>query len=248
QGAAMIAEGAVGVDVGGESTRPGAARVDAAEQRARVVPVVRALRRLVGDGPVVTVDTTLAEVAAAGLDAGADAVNDVSGGTEDAAMLSLVAARRCGVVLMHRAAPPGRDSYSTRYGLAGERGAPLEGDAVEAVRRALAGLVERALACGVGFESIVIDPGLGFGKTVEQNLALIRRTGELLAIGRPVMSGLSRKSFTARAAGLPDDTLPAQRLDATLALSREHRRAGARLFRVHDVRAHGAMFDQEEAP
>ncbi|MFT3684092.1 MAG: dihydropteroate synthase [Phycisphaerales bacterium] len=246
--AEMIAEGAIGVDVGGESTRPGATRVDAAGQIARVAPVIEATRRLVGGGPLITIDTTLAEVAEAALNAGADAVNDVSGGTEDPAMLGLVASRGCGVVLMHRRTTPEKDSYSTRYGKTGEHAPPTdESDVVAVVRSALATLVERALTCGVAREAIVIDPGLGFGKTVEQNLALVRRTRELIALGYPVMSGLSRKSFTARAAGLPDDTLPAQRLDATVALSREHRRAGARLFRVHDVAAHTQAFAADSA-
>lgn len=236
----MIAEGADGVDVGGESTRPGAARVDAGEQVRRAVPVIEAVRARIGDRPVITIDTTRAKVAAAALDAGADAVNDVSGGREDAAMLGLVAARRCGIILMHRLTTPERDSYSTRYGQPGEQAAPESSDIVSEVKQALAEMASAAMAAGIAREAIVLDPGLGFGKTVEQNMALLRRTGELVALGFPVMSGLSRKSFTARAAGLPDDTPPVQRLDATVALSLEHWKAGARLFRVHDVKEHVA--------
>jgi len=240
---AMIAQGAVGVDVGGESTRPGAARIDAAEQVRRVAPVIAEVRRRLGDGPLITIDTTLAAVARAALDAGADAVNDVSGGEEDPAILTLAAARGCGVILMHRGAPPERDSYSTAYGTPGAHAAPhARGDIVEHVRQRLRGMMLTATRVGVAPEAIVLDPGLGFGKTVEQNMELLRRTREIVALGRPVMSGLSRKSFTARAAGLPDDTPPAQRIDATVALSQRHREAGSRLFRVHDVREHAEAF------
>lgn len=240
----MLAEGAVGIDVGGESTRPGAVRVDAAEQVRRVVPVIQEVRRREGPGPIITIDTTRAAVALAALDAGADAVNDVSGGEEDPAMLALIAERGCGVILMHRGTTPERDSYSTAYGKTGERPAPasVHDDIVAHVKERLAAMAERAVAAGIAWESIVLDPGLGFGKTVEQNLQLLRTTSELVALGRPVMSGLSRKSFTARAAGLPDDTPPAQRIDATVALSQGHRGAGARLFRVHDVKEHVAAF------
>ena len=240
----MLAEGAVGIDVGGESTRPGAQPVAVQEQIQRVVPVIEAVRKRAGPGPLITVDTTRAGVARAALDGGADAVNDVSGGSEDLAMLPLVAGRGCGIILMHRGTTPDRDSYSTDYGKAGGLKAPLGAavDIVAEVKERLVALASRAVAAGVNWESIVLDPGLGFGKTVEQNLELVRRTGELVALGRPVMSGLSRKSFTARAAGLPDDTAPAQRLDATVALSRGHWKAGARLFRVHDVKEHAAAF------
>ncbi len=241
----MLAEGAVGIDIGGESTRPGATRVEAAEQVRRVVPVIEAIRRHEGPDPIITIDTTRAAVARAALDAGADAVNDVSGGEEDPALLPLVAERGCGVILMHRETTPDRDSYSTAYGRPGERQAPVQpasGDIVEHVARRLTAMAKRAVAAGILWESIVLDPGLGFGKTPEQNLELVRRTRELVALGRPVMSGLSRKSFTARAAGLPDNTPPAQRIDATVALSQGHREAGARLFRVHDVKEHVAAF------
>lgn len=240
----MLAEGALGIDIGGESTRPGAKRIGPDEQSRRVVPVIEALRRAVGPGPTVTIDTTRAEVARAALDAGADAINDVSGGEEDPAMLSLAADRACGLILMHRGTSPELDSYSTSYGMPGERTPPHAAveDIVLLVRSRLEQMAARAVAAGVAWESIVIDPGLGFGKTVEQNLELIRRTSELVAVGRPVMSGLSRKSFAARAAGLPDDTPPAQRIDATVALSLGHREAGARLFRVHDVSEHAAAF------
>ncbi|MDP1662039.1 MAG: dihydropteroate synthase [Phycisphaerales bacterium] len=240
----MLAAGAFGVDIGGESTRPGAQRIRADEQTRRVVPVIEAVRRVVGPNATISIDTTRAEVARAALDAGADAINDVSGGEEDPAMLPLAAARACGIILMHRGTSPELDSYSTSYGKPGER-TPPHGTAIDIVvlvKHRLEQMAARAVAAGIAWESIVLDPGLGFGKTVEQNLELVRRTEELVALGRPVMSGLSRKSFAARAAGLPDETPPAQRIDATVALSQGHREAGARLFRVHDVKEHAAAF------
>lgn len=246
--------GAAVLDIGGESTRPGAARVSVEEQIARVVPAIRAIRGAggVGAGALATipisVDTTRAEVARAAIDAGADIVNDVSGGTEDPEMLRLVAERRVGLVLMHRVFAPDRDRYSTAYA-AGD--APIAGDVVEHVARGLRAMMERAVGAGVDVRAIVLDPGLGFGKTVEQNLELIRRTGELCEIGRPVLSGISRKSFVGKVSGGGGSGAalsPKERLPGTLALSVEHLRAGARLFRVHDVAEHvrvlGVVWEQ----
>lgn len=249
--------GAAVLDIGGESTRPGAARVSVEEQIARVVPAIRAIRVAGGVGGAgagalatiaISVDTTRAEVARAAIDAGADIVNDVSGGTEDPEMLRLVAERGVGLVLMHRVFAPDRDRYSTAYA-AGD--APIAGDVVEHVARGLRAMLERAVEAGVEPGAIVLDPGLGFGKTVEQNLELIRRTGELCEMGRPVLSGISRKSFVgavsaggsggvmrAGASGGATPLSPKERLPGTLALSVEHLRAGARLFRVHDVAEH----------
>ena len=238
--ARLVDEGADMLDIGGESTRPGAARVEAAEQVGRIVPVIRAIRSQ--PGPLGTIpisaDTTREAVAQAALDAGADAVNDVSGGTEDPALLGAVARAGAGMVLMHRLAEPGRDSYSDRYAAA-----PIAGDVVALVieefrHRLLAG----ALRAGIGRERIVIDPGLGFGKTVAQNLELIRRSAEISRVlGFPLLSGLSRKSFVGRVS-LGRDSTPAERLSGTLALSLGHLAAGASLFRVHDVAAHVQAF------
>lgn len=239
--ARAVDEGADILDIGGESTRPGAQRIGAEEQIARVVPLIRAVRS--GPSPLaeipISIDTTLAPVARAALDAGADAINDVSAGTEDAGLLPLAAERRAGLILMHRLLPPDRDRYSDRY----ER-PPAYRDLVEDVRAFLADRVAAALAAGCDPGSILIDPGLGFGKTVDQNLELIRRTRELadlpLAGGSrrfPVLSALSRKSFVGRAAGLAGSA-PADRLAPTLALSAVHLASGASIFRVHDVREH----------
>jgi len=230
-----IEQGADMLDVGGESTRPGSARVDPDEQIRRVAPVVAAIRAAAPTIPI-SVDTTRSAVAAAALDAGADAINDVSGATEDPAMLDMVAARGCGLILMHRLTTPDRDSYSDEY-----RRPPEYTDVADDVRRYLTDRVARATRVGIAPERILIDPGLGFGKSVQQNLELIRRTGELSGIGAGVLSGISRKSFT-RGVGASVGGDPADRLSATLALGVMHLLAGARLFRVHDVAEHaGAL-------
>lgn len=229
-----IAAGAEMLDVGAESTRPGAARISDDEQVRRLAPFLtqlRARRGTVASTPV-SVDTTLAEVARAALDAGADAINDVSAGNEDGAMLSLAAARGAGLVLMHRLRPPGTDSYSDRYSAK-----PRYHNVVEDVRTFLESRAQAATDAGLARESIVIDPGLGFGKSVDQNLELIRATPRLASLGFPVLSALSRKSFVGRVS-LGRDSAPEERLAGTLALSVAHMIAGARLFRVHDVPEH----------
>ncbi|MDX2133068.1 MAG: dihydropteroate synthase [Planctomycetota bacterium] len=236
--ARMLADGADAIDLGGESTRPGAASVPVDEQIRRVVPVVRAIRALAGDaGRVpITIDTTRAPVARAALDAGADTVNDVSAGADDPDMLPLVARAGCGVILMHRARPPREDVYSDRY----ERPV-LAGDVVHAVRAYLEAALARAIAHGVAPACVMGDPGLGFGKTVEQNLALLRAGGTCLPPGVPLLSALSRKSFVGRVS-LGRDSTPDERLAGTLALSLAHLAAGAKVFRVHDVAPHAAIF------
>lgn len=234
---AAFGSGADMLDIGGESTRPGAERISARVQIDRIAPILRALRSAPGplaDIPV-SIDTTLAEVAEAALDAGADAINDVSAGEESAgAMLGLAASRGAGLILMHRLAPPERDRYADRYDEP-----PEYADVVESVASHLGQRSGEAERVGVPRESIVIDPGLGFGKSVEQNLELVRRTPELLALGYPVLSAASRKSFVGRVS-LPDaaQTDPVDRLAGSLAFSVEHLARGARLFRVHDPSPH----------
>ena len=230
-------EGADALDMGAESTRPGAARVPPDEQIRRLIPAVEAVRAAGVDLPI-TADTTLSSVARTALDAGADAINDVAAGTEDDAMLALAAERRCGIILMHRLARPTADRYSDRY----DAPPAYPGGVVPAVRSFLEARAAAALAAGVPADRVVLDPGLGFGKSVEQNLELIRATPDLLALGRPVLSALSRKSFVGRA-GLDRDSDPGERLPATLALSVLHLKAGARLFRVHDVAEHRQALD-----
>ncbi len=228
-------DGADMLDIGGESTRPGAERVPAAEQVRRVVPVIRAIRESPGpaSGLPISVDTTLAEVAREAILAGADAINDVASGSEDDAVFALAAEHGAGLILMHRLRPPDADSYSDRY-----ETPPAYADVVAEVRSFLQDRAAAAIRAGVAPASIVLDPGLGFGKTVEQNFELIARTAELAAMGYPVMSAASRKSFIGAAASPGRETAPAERLAGSLAVSIEHARRGARLLRVHDPKEH----------
>ncbi len=230
----FLQHGADMLDIGGESTRPGAARVPVDEQIDRVVPVIRAVRTAGIDAPI-SVDTTRAEVAAAALEAGADAINDVSGGEEDPAILRLAAQRRCGLILMHRLRAPDADAFSDRYDDASR---PVYADVVEEVRGSLISKASHAMAQGIEREAIVLDPGLGFGKTVEQNLALVRETPRLVDAGFPLLGAASRKSFVARAQMAPPDAEPAppeERLGGSIAFSLAQLTGGVRLFRVHDV-------------
>lgn len=229
----MIDQGAGVLDLGAESTRPGASRVDAPTQLARLLPVIRAIRAAAPGVPL-SVDTTLASVARVAIDEGAAIVNDVSGGLEDPAMAPLVASTGAGIIVMHRLTTPEKDSYSDRY----ER-PPAYGDVEAEVTAAFATRLLPALSdAGVHPDQIVVDPGLGFGKSVEDNLRLIDGAGRMEAsLGRPVMSGLSRKSFVGRVS-LGRDSTPAERLEGTLALSVLHLLRGARIFRVHDVEPH----------
>lgn len=236
--AAFVAEGAAMLDVGGESTRPGAERVSAEEQITRIVPVIEAIRR--APAPLanipLSVDTTLAGVARAAIRAGADAINDVSGGEDDPAILTVAAESGAGLVLMHRYRRPSDDSYSDRYSAA-----PRHGAVADEVIAMLTRAAESALARGVRRGAIVLDPGLGFGKTVEQNLELLHATPRLRATGYPVLSALSRKSFVGRVS-LGRDSSPQERLAGTLVCSLKHAQFGASLFRVHDVAEHAAAF------
>jgi dihydropteroate synthase len=252
----MIAEGAAIIDVGGESTRPGARAVDAEEQVRRTVPVIAELRRQ-DQRVLISIDTTLAAVAEAALDAGADIINDVSAGVDDGArVLALAASRECGLILMHRLRPPRDDSFSTDYARGTEP--DYGGDVYRAVRDFLQQRVEAALMAGVDRRAIVIDPGLGFGKTVAQNYELASRLGELQRdLDLPALSAASRKSFLAQPPGAPRrDPLPPprERLAAGLALTLSHWRSGIRLFRVHDVAAHqqalaaAAALNGEQSP
>ncbi len=228
----FVREGAGIIDIGGESTRPGAAAVPEDEQIRRVVPVIEAIRSA-GLRVAISVDTTKAAVAAAALDAGADAINDVSGGDDDPAMIPLAAERGCGIVLMHRLTRPDADRYSDRYDRP-----PEYGDVVEAVRADLARKASRAIGAGCDPACVVLDPGLGFGKTVEQNTDLVRGTARLASIGHPLLGAASRKSFVGRLSMGPGDESPpppGERLGGSIAFSLAQLASGIRLFRVHDV-------------
>jgi dihydropteroate synthase len=214
QAIAMADEGADLLDIGGESTRPGHASVEADEEAARVVPVIRAVRDALPDMPI-TVDTTKPAVAEAALGAGADAINDVWGVAQDDAIGRLAGERGVALVLMHNRAEP-------RY-------TNLLPEVLADLQRA----IERALAAGVAWENLLVDPGFGFGKTPEQNLAVLRDLDSLRLLGRPILLGTSRKSTLGKVLDLPAE----QRLEATLATTALGIAAGVDIVRVHDVQA-----------
>ena len=216
-GRKLADEGADILDVGGESTRPGARAVDAAEELGRVVPVVEALAK---HGPKVSIDTSKTEVARAALDAGASMVNDVTALRADPDLAALCAERDCEVVLMHMLGDPRTMQEN-----------PVYHDVVEDIKVFLAERIEFATVAGIHRERIWIDPGIGFGKTVEHNLELHRRLGEFAELGRPVAFGSSRKSFIGKLTGAGVD----QRLGGTIASNVIAYANGARMLRVHDV-------------
>lgn len=227
-GLRMVKEGARVIDIGGESTRPGAQRVPAAEQIRRVVPAIEALRSACD--VLMSIDTTLGEVAQAAVDAGACIINDVAAGTEDADVFRVAAERGCGLVLMHRRVRPDTDSYSDRYAVS-----PVYADVTAHVRQFLMDRCEAAMAAGVQRKCIAIDPGLGFGKSVQQNYELVRAMGAFVETGFPVLCAASRKSFIGAVSGVDE---PRERVMGSVAIAVAAYAAGARLFRVHDVASH----------
>jgi dihydropteroate synthase len=212
-GRRMADEGADLLDIGGESTRPGHEVVAIEDEIARVVPVVRALRAALPGMPL-SIDTTKLPVAIAALDAGADLVNDVWGVGPADDHHRLAADRRVPIVLMH-------DRAEARY-------VNLMAEILADLQRA----IERAVRCGVDWESIVVDPGFGFGKTASHNLVLLRELAALNVLGRPILLGASRKSTLGKVLDLP----AGERLEATLATTALGIAAGADVVRVHDVR------------
>ncbi|MEA2674541.1 MAG: dihydropteroate synthase [Chloroflexota bacterium] len=208
----MAGEGADLLDIGGESTRPGHVTVDEAEELRRTIPVVRAVRSALPSMPL-TIDTTKPGVAEAALAAGANAINDIWGVGEDDSLARLAAARDAPLIVMHNRA-------EARY-------ADVVGEVVGDLQRA----IERAVQMGVPPANLIVDPGIGFGKTADHNLELLRRLGELRVLGRPILLGTSRKSTLGRVLDLPAD----QRVEATLATTALGIAAGADIVRVHDV-------------
>jgi dihydropteroate synthase len=216
-GRRLVAEGAGIVDVGGESTRPGAAPVPAAEELERVLPVIAALAPVEAQ---ISIDTMKLAVAEAAADAGATYVNDVTAFRHDPGMAELVADRGLDCCLMHMLGEPRTMQQDPRYD-----------DVVDDVKAFLEERLRAATAAGIREERIQLDPGIGFGKTLEHNFELLRRLGELTALGRPVVVGTSRKSFLGRITGR-DVT---ERVHATVATTVLAFERGARVFRVHDV-------------
>lgn len=226
----MVAEGAEIIDVGGESTRPGAAEVAAAEEMERVVPVIEELRRL--SDVAISIDTSKAAVARAALAAGAEIVNDVSALTGDPSMAAVAAGHQAGVVLMHRRGTPRTMQMDPRYD-----------DVAREVGEYLASRLAAACGAGLRENQLAIDPGIGFGKTAGHNWTLIRKMGVFTGLQRPVLLGVSRKSVLREITG--DDM--ARRDAATAALTAIARWNGARIFRVHEIAGNLAALRTAEA-
>jgi len=220
QGVRMAAEGAQIIDVGGESTRPGAEQVSAEEELARVLPVIAKLREKVP--AFISIDTTKAVVARAALDAGASIINDVSGGRADPAMMTLAAEKKAAFIIMHMQGTPRTMQTNPHYD-----------HVVSEVADFFRQQYGRALECGIDSMAIAFDPGIGFGKTVEHNLELLSNLSRLRVHDRPLVVGISRKSSLGKMIG---STEVRDRLAPTIAFTALLRERGANVLRVHDVK------------
>jgi len=229
---AMLDDGAGIIDVGGESTRPGSDPVSPEEEARRVVPVIE---RLVAarPGAIVSVDTYRSATAAAALEAGAGIVNDVTALRGDPRMAAVAAEAGCPVILMHMQGEPKTMQSEPRYT-----------DVVREVNDFLRSRAEHALAAGVRLENVIVDPGIGFGKTVDHNLALLRDLESVVDLGFPVLVGASRKRFIGSITGVEE---AAERVFGTVASTVLAYERGATLFRVHDVRANSEALAVAEA-
>jgi dihydropteroate synthase len=214
----LTKEGAHIVDIGGQSTRPGAAFVDATEECRRVIPVIENIVKKIGTP--ISVDTFNAAVARRAFDAGASWINDISAGRFDPAMPALIAEKGCPIILMHSRETPGAMQDHPSYN-----------DVVAEVKKELRQRIDLFLAAGVRAENIIIDPGIGFAKRFEDNSTLLGRMDELVAMGHPVCLGASRKSFIGHITGKD----PGHRLAGSLAAIAPAFHAGVKIFRVHDV-------------
>ena len=220
RGVQMAAEGAQMVDVGGESTRPGAEPVSAEDELRRVVPVIEELNAKIDI--VISIDTSKSEVAKAALDAGASIINDVTGGGGDEKMLPLAAKRNAAFIIMHMQGKPRTMQVAPHYV-----------DLVSEVTDFFLQQHARALECSIDPMAIAFDPGIGFGKTLEHNLELIGKLGALRVQERPLVVGVSRKAFLGKLVG---SSAMSDRLAATVALTSLLRSRGANIIRVHDVK------------
>ena len=227
----MIAEGAAIIDIGGESTRPGAAAISVAEEIRRTEPVIAKLRRE-WDG-LISIDTSKAAVAEAALAAGADIVNDVSGLTADPEMAAVCKAAGCGIVVMHMQGKPRTMQISPHYD-----------DVVREVRDFFEERLATLTAFGIDADTLCFDPGIGFGKALDHNLALLRSLDQLILPGRPLLLGVSRKSFIAKILG---ETDLSNREWPTVALTSFGREKGAMIHRVHSVKPNAEALRMTEA-
>ena len=231
RGVEMAKEGADIIDIGGESTRPGAEPVDVKEELRRVMPVIEQLRCKIDK--FISIATSKGEVAARALDAGAAIINDVTGGRGDPKMLPLAAERRAALVLMHMQGEPRTMQISPHYD-----------DLVTEVADFFLQQYGRALECGIDSMRMAFDPGIGFGKTPMHNIALLKDVARLRAYDRPLVVGVSRKSFLGKLAGTTEKS---ERVAPTLALTALLRGRGADIFRVHDVKENVAALRVAEA-
>jgi len=231
RGLKMVADGAEILDIGGESTRPGAVPVEAEEELRRILPVIRGLRDV--NEVAISIDTMKARVAAAAVEAGADIINDISGLEADPDMARVAAETGAGLVLMHMRGTPRTMQQRPEYA-----------DVTAEVAAKLQAAFDQAIAAGVDPARLSFDPGIGFGKTQEHNLTLLRNLARFEIHGRPVLLGVSRKSFLGRILGLTD---PAARDVPTTALTAWARQQGARIFRVHAVRENAQALRMMEA-
>lgn len=215
----MISEGADIIDIGGESSRPGSERVSSQEEIERIVPVIKKIREQ--SDICISVDTYKPDVAEAALKEGADMINCIYGADPDPELLKIVASYQAGLCLMHMRGEPGTMQSETEYD-----------DIINEIYSALRSSYEKAVLEGIPEDSIMIDPGIGFGKSVEGNLRLISNIGDFKKIGRPVLIGASRKSFIGKIL----DNTPEERLSGTISANVCAFISGASIFRVHDVR------------
>ena len=227
----MAREGAAILDVGGESTRPGSESVSEGEELRRVIPVIERVRE--ATEAVISIDTAKASVASASLDAGASIINDISGGRADDAMMPLAAERGAGFIIMHMQGTPRTMQKAPHYD-----------DVVAEVGEFFRQQYTRALECGVDRMAIAFDPGIGFGKTLEHNLELLRNLPRLRVEDRPLVVGVSRKSFLGKVIGSPDIS---DRIAPTIAMTALLRERGADVLRVHDVKPNADALRVTEA-
>jgi dihydropteroate synthase len=218
----MLADGADIIDIGGESTRPKSISVSSGEQIARVIPVIKAIRAQLSKDVLISVDTRLSTVAKAALEAGANIINDVTGGRDDPKILTVAAQADCPIVLMHIQGTPETMQDNPYYD-----------NVVAEVIASLQNSVNNALAAGVKKENIVLDPGIGFGKRAQDNLTLLAHLNQLVGMDFPILLGTSRKRFMG---ALCNVTEPCELITATAATTALGVMAGVQLFRVHDVK------------
>lgn len=218
----MMEDGADIIDIGGESTRPGSESVSAEGQILRVVPVIKAIRKKLSASVLISIDTTLSQVAEAALDAGANSINDISAGQSDKNILTVASEREVPIILMHMQGTPETMQDNPKYG-----------EVVAEVIESLKARVEDALKIGIKNENIALDPGIGFGKRKVDNIKLLAHLSELVDVGYPVLLGTSRKRFMG---SICDISEPSELVTATAVTTALGVMEGVMLFRVHDVK------------